>query len=105
MATKDQVIALHRKHPDWSAPDIAAALGCDASYVRATARRQSLRLPKVGRAAPGTPSRELVARLLALAVEALLELDVKSPPEVVEAARRRAREAAALYRNRERVNG
>lgn len=46
MATKQQVMDLHRENPDWSAPDIAARLGCKAAYVRATAQRCGLDLPK-----------------------------------------------------------
>ena len=43
MATQADVRALHEANPRASAIDIAAALDCDAGYVRATARR--LRLP------------------------------------------------------------
>jgi len=46
MSDKQQVIALHRLHPDWCADQIAAKLGCHAGYVRATAARNSLILPK-----------------------------------------------------------
>lgn len=37
-----QVIALHREHPDWDSHAIAAVLGCNPGYVRATAQRQGL---------------------------------------------------------------
>ena len=40
-----EVIDLHKQHPDWDSNQIAAALGCLASYVRTTARRQGLTLP------------------------------------------------------------
>ena len=48
MATKDQVITAHRKHPDWTAQQIADHIGggCLSAYVRATARRNGLKLPK-----------------------------------------------------------
>jgi hypothetical protein len=50
LVTKNDVIRLHREHPDWCAAEIAAALGCDSAYVRATARRNKLFLPRtVGR--------------------------------------------------------
>lgn len=49
MTTKHEVIAVHRAHPDWSAGDIAAHLGCMHEYVRATARRNGFSLPKASR--------------------------------------------------------
>lgn len=45
MATKQQVCDLHKKHPTWTALDIADVLGCGVGYVRATATRCSLTLP------------------------------------------------------------
>lgn len=45
MATKHQVIQLHREHPDWGSTEIAARLGCMPEYVRSTARRQKIKLP------------------------------------------------------------
>lgn len=45
MADHNQVIALHRKHPEWSATEIAAQLDCSTGYVRATAHRKRLKLP------------------------------------------------------------
>lgn len=42
MATKHQVLALYRKHEDWSVCDIAAELDCLDSYVRATIQRADL---------------------------------------------------------------
>lgn len=46
MANKDQVIALHKRFPKWTAPQIAARLRCDPGYIRATAKRQGLNLRK-----------------------------------------------------------
>ena len=45
MATKDQVINLHRRERHLNASDIAERLGCLPEYVRATARRNNLVLP------------------------------------------------------------
>ena len=45
MATKDQVLHLHTKHPDWNCQRIAEALHCTAAYVRATASRMKIKLP------------------------------------------------------------
>ena len=45
MADQQQVLELHREHPDWAAPQIAAQLGCSAGYVRATAHRAGIKLP------------------------------------------------------------
>lgn len=60
MATKRQVIELHRKHPDWTDRQIAEAIPgeCSAAYVRATARRNGLTL---GRALP-PPAKRLRAK-------------------------------------------
>lgn len=49
MATKDQVIRLHREHRDWTASQIAARLNCKPAYVRATAKRNYLILRKGSR--------------------------------------------------------
>lgn len=46
MTNKHEVIALHKKHPDWTAPEIAEKLGCLSAYVRAVAQRCGLDLPK-----------------------------------------------------------
>ncbi len=43
MPTKHDVIALHRKHPDWSMNRVAIELNCMPEYVRATARRNKLK--------------------------------------------------------------
>ena len=49
MVTNTQVLKLHREHPEWTAPDIAAAIGSGAAYVRATARRKQISLPTSSR--------------------------------------------------------
>lgn len=36
------VIKLNREHPDWTAADIAKAVGCNPGYVRATGQRKLL---------------------------------------------------------------
>lgn len=46
MATKDEVIALHRRNPTWTAREIADALDCHPAYVRSTAARYKFKLPK-----------------------------------------------------------
>ena len=46
MATKDDVIRLHKQNPTWTSVLIAERLGCLPEYVRATATRQGLDLPK-----------------------------------------------------------
>jgi hypothetical protein len=43
---KDMVLALHREHPDWPAPKIAAFMGVRQEYVRATAQCNGLTLPR-----------------------------------------------------------
>jgi hypothetical protein len=45
MTDQSQVVALHRKHPDWNAVKLAAQLRCSSGYVRATAQRKRLKLP------------------------------------------------------------
>jgi len=42
MTTKHEVIALHRRFPDWSSTQIAERLGCSSAYVRATFYRNDL---------------------------------------------------------------
>lgn len=39
MATKEQVLSLRERYPDWSVQDIAARLNCNDAYVRATFAR------------------------------------------------------------------
>jgi len=46
MATQDEVRAVHRLHPRWTAPEIVRELDCTTGYVRATARRLRIHLPK-----------------------------------------------------------
>lgn len=46
MVNKFQVFVLHEKFPLLSASDIGELLGCDSGWVRATARRNGLDLPK-----------------------------------------------------------
>lgn len=46
MAVRTEVIKVHGDHPDWSAGQIAAHLGCTSEYVRKTAARNALNLPK-----------------------------------------------------------
>ena len=46
MANRHDVARLHRQHPEWTAPEMAAALRCTQEYVRATARRRGLTLAK-----------------------------------------------------------
>lgn len=43
---KDEVIAVNRQHPDWTAGDIADFLDCTAHYIYATARRYQLVIPR-----------------------------------------------------------
>lgn len=49
MTTKREVITAHRAHPEWSPSDIAIHLGCSTEYVRATAQRNQLKLPRAVR--------------------------------------------------------
>ena len=51
MATNVQVIEAHKRNPTWTASDIADALKCSSGYVRRTAQRYNLTLPK-GKAGP-----------------------------------------------------
>lgn len=46
MATKRQVIELNRRHPEWTARDIAEELDCMIEYVHACKQRYSLRLAR-----------------------------------------------------------
>lgn len=43
---KHQVITCHKLHPRWSSVQIAEHLGCCDAYVRATFKRNGLRLPR-----------------------------------------------------------
>ena len=42
--TMHEVISVHRHHPNWTARQIAEALGCRQEYVRAVAYRNKLTL-------------------------------------------------------------
>ena len=46
MTTKHDVIAYHRAHPEADSAEIGRALGCHSAYVRATAGRNGITLPK-----------------------------------------------------------
>jgi hypothetical protein len=46
MATKQQVIDLNKKHPEWTASDIAAELDCMVEYVGACKKRYGLKFAK-----------------------------------------------------------
>ena len=46
MATKQQVIDLNKKHPEWTASDIASELDCMVEYVGACKKRYGLRFAK-----------------------------------------------------------
>lgn len=41
------VVRVHLAHPKWPASRIAKHLRCSTGYVRATAKRRSLKLPRV----------------------------------------------------------
>lgn len=49
MATKQQVIDLNLKHPDWTARQIAEALGCLPEYVGICKQRYDLKFAKATR--------------------------------------------------------
>lgn len=57
MVTKQDVYDAHLAHPEWRAVDIAAALGCSSAYVRSTARRGSIPLPRRPRDAAPKPAK------------------------------------------------
>ncbi len=44
MTTKHEVISLHKQHPEWPSVQIARELDCCDSYVRATFKRNGLKL-------------------------------------------------------------
>lgn len=46
MATKQQVIELNKKHPTWTASDIAFELGCMPEYVASCKKRYGLTFAK-----------------------------------------------------------
>lgn len=53
--TWQDVVDCHEANRGWSAADIAAHLGCESAYVRATGKRRNLRLPAPNRG--GRPPR------------------------------------------------
>lgn len=55
MTTYRDVIRIHKAHPDWCSADIARELNCFAGYVRETAKRRSLNLPKARSGPNGKP--------------------------------------------------
>lgn len=46
MTNKTEVFTAHQEHPEWHAGAIARHLGCDSGYVRATAKRIGITLPR-----------------------------------------------------------
>lgn len=99
MATKNQVIALHRAYPHWTDRDIAAELDCDSAYVRATARRNRLVLASARHV---KCHRSTIAQMLAEAVDELLSIDARTPAHAVAAAHRKAERARQAYLSRGR---
>lgn len=67
MATKQQVLDLHRLHPDWSCRRIAAEIGAEREYVYATFRRQGIKPPRAKPRRDPAALRAEAARLIALA--------------------------------------
>lgn len=43
---RDKVVAVFRAHPDWTSQAIADAVGAESEYVRATLRRNGLKLAR-----------------------------------------------------------
>lgn len=43
---RKQIVQVHRLHPTWHAAKIAKRLGCSATYVRNTAYRAGIDLPR-----------------------------------------------------------
>ncbi len=68
--TKADVIETITAHPDWTGSEIAAHLSCHSAYVRSTARRNGLTLPKRGARKPSPEIlRERAAELMRQAEE------------------------------------
>jgi hypothetical protein len=67
MATKQQVISLHARDPSLTSTEIAALLGCEPEYVRATFYRNGLKLP--GRQVTPSLLRLRARKLIAMAEE------------------------------------
>lgn len=79
MTTWRDVDRIRNEHPDWTSVEIAAALGCESAYVRATAQRRGwelatgkghnrklkVRISELRRVAiPGETPEQTLARLL-----------------------------------------
>lgn len=64
MATKQEVIDLNKKHPDWTARMVADHLGCLPAYVAACRKRYGLTF------APATSRTDNPASVFALGREA-----------------------------------
>lgn len=99
MATKQQVLDLHAKHPDWSYQDIARELGSTPQYVYATFVRQCLPVPKRARENFGPKVRATAdpERMRARAARLIAEAEVSAArliavAEEIEAQRIRDRE-------------
>lgn len=107
MTRKHQVIEAHRLHPEWSAKQIAAYLDCSAAYVRTTAVRNDIVLPrhrrrKIDDLIEAREARERDAeRLAAVAGEP------KADPRALDNVRQRATQLAerieAYWRDRGRT--
>lgn len=69
MATKAQVLELHRKYPEWTSVDIAERLNCESAYVRATFYRNGLQLTK--RPVNGIYALGRAAKMAGLTVQAI----------------------------------
>lgn len=63
MATKQEVLALHKAHPEWNSGQIAAQLDCDSAYVRATFKRNGIVNAAPRRVGPVRRERERCAMI------------------------------------------
>jgi hypothetical protein len=43
--TKEDIIRVHKAHPEWPVPRVADALGIDGSFVRAMKQRHAIDIP------------------------------------------------------------
>jgi hypothetical protein len=97
MTNQSQVVALHRKHPKWSASDIAKRLGCLPAYVRATGKRRGLNFAKAKVEREAVP--ESIVQLGRAARDAGLSVsDIESMASRLAAAERVARRVSNLER-------
>ena len=62
MTTKYDVTRVNKQHPDWTAREIAEALGCCIGYVNATAKRNGLKIAK-SQGGPRKPRPDSIAAL------------------------------------------